>query len=95
MLKKLLFAVFMLICSTSQAQNATALKWFNPISSTYPVLKGKYWQNADSANFYTRLPAAAEQSLAQFTWVPLRDTKFTYRAEPIIGPLKNLKTCPP
>ncbi|TBO41223.1 discoidin domain-containing protein [Pedobacter kyonggii] len=43
--------ICLVYCELSYAQSDNNLKWFNPQTNTYSTLKGKAWQNTDSANY--------------------------------------------
>ncbi len=62
------FTLTILFFTNAVAQHAGDKKWFNPMSSSYPVLKGILWQNTDSANFYNRLPSVAKQNVREDVW---------------------------
>ncbi|WP_025143253.1 SGNH/GDSL hydrolase family protein [Pedobacter jeongneungensis] len=68
--------VTMLYCKASYAQGD--LKWFNPQASINSQLKGKAWQNTDSANYYNRLLTAAEQLVRKEVWELAKNTAGEY-----------------
>lgn len=65
-------------CAKLNAQTSQSMKWFNPIYSDYPVLKGKYWQNTDSINFYNRLPTTAKGNIREGVWNLAKNTAGIY-----------------
>jgi lysophospholipase L1-like esterase len=68
----------LMYCKLSYAQSDSNLKWFNPQTNTYNTLKGKAWQSADSANYYNRLPAAAEKEVRKEVWNLAKQTAGEY-----------------
>jgi lysophospholipase L1-like esterase len=68
----------LMYCKLSYAQSDSNLKWFNPQTNTYSTLKGKAWQSADSANYYNRLPAAAEKEVRKEVWNLAKQTAGEY-----------------
>jgi len=82
-------AVFMMNNQTTYAQADAGLKWFNPRLHTGTTLKGKAWQNTDSANYYNRLPIAAEKEVRKEVWNLAKNTAgeyidFTTNAQKIV-----------
>lgn len=53
-------------------------KWFNPQAGVSASLKGKVWQNTDSANYYNRLPSAAAQLVRKEVWDLAKNTAGEY-----------------
>jgi lysophospholipase L1-like esterase len=70
--------ICLMYCELSYAQSDNSLKWFNPQTNTYSTLKGKAWQNTDSANYYNRLPAAAEKEVRKEVWNLAKQTAGEY-----------------
>jgi hypothetical protein len=68
--------IAMLYCKASYAQGD--VKWFNPQAGVNASLKGKAWQNTDSANYYNRLPSAAEQLVRKEVWDLAKNTAGEY-----------------
>lgn len=81
-MKSIAFFVGLMIClvrcELSYAQSDNNLKWFNPQTNTYNTLKGKAWQNTDSANYYNRLPATAEKEVRKEVWNLAKQTAGEY-----------------
>ncbi|KIA90874.1 hypothetical protein OC25_24140 [Pedobacter kyungheensis] len=73
-----LLAPFMMLNQTTYAQTDAGLKWFNPRLNTAVTLKGKAWQNTDSANYYNRLPVVAEKDLRKEVWNLAKNTAGEY-----------------
>ncbi|QIL40855.1 hydrolase [Pedobacter sp. HDW13] len=69
---------FMVYSLVGYAQTDTGLKWFNPKLYPYTTLKGKAWQNTDSANYYNRLPSAAEKTVRKEVWNLAKNTAGEY-----------------
>ncbi len=83
MTKSISLKIQFLVCtlcffSASYAQKNTDFKWFNPRSNDYTTLKGKAWQNTDSANYYTRIPATAEKNVRDAVWNLAKNTAGEY-----------------
>jgi len=76
------FFVGLMIClmysELSFSQSDSNLKWFNPQTNAYSTLKGKAWQNTDSANYYNRLPATAEKEVRKDVWNLAKQTAGEY-----------------
>ncbi|WP_293308787.1 SGNH/GDSL hydrolase family protein [Pedobacter sp. UBA5917] len=70
----LLIGIF--LCKSGYAQGD--FKWFNPQTATNASLKGKAWQNTDSANYYNRLPTIAEQLVRKEVWDLAKNTAGEY-----------------
>jgi len=70
--------ICLMYCEFCYAQNDNNLKWFNPQTNTYNTLKGKAWQNTDSANYYNRLPAPAEKEVRKEVWNLAKQTAGEY-----------------
>ncbi len=60
------------------AQTDAGLKWFNPQLYPSTTLKGKAWQNTDSANYYNRLPLTAEKAVRKEVWNLAKNTAGEY-----------------
>lgn len=65
-------------CNSIYAQVDENFKWFNPQTNDYTTLKGKVWQNTDSANYYNRLPSAAEKEVRKEVWNLAKQTAGEY-----------------
>ncbi|ARS40349.1 hypothetical protein CA265_12060 [Sphingobacteriaceae bacterium GW460-11-11-14-LB5] len=76
--KILVFLLSVLSFSIAKAQQSDGMKWFNPVSSPYPVLKGKYWESKDTINFYNRLPSYAKDSVRLAVWNLAKQTAGEY-----------------
>lgn len=70
--------VFMMHSQITYAQTDAGFKWFNPRLHAGVTLKGKAWQNTDSANYYTRLPLAAEKEVRKEVWNLAKNTAGEY-----------------
>lgn len=70
--------ICLMYCELSYAQSDKNLKWFNPQTNTYNTLKGKAWQNTDSANYYNRLPATEEKEVRKEVWNLAKQTAGEY-----------------
>jgi len=68
----------LMYCEWSYAQSNDNLKWFNPQINSYSTLKGKAWQNTDSANYYNRLPVVAEKEVRKEVWNLAKQTAGEY-----------------
>lgn len=67
-LKYLLGFLFSLvITSHSSAQTNESYTWWNPATSTFPVLEGQAWPK-EVKSFYDRLPARAESVVREAVW---------------------------
>lgn len=82
-------AVFMVHSLFGHAQTDAGLQWFNPQLYAHTTLKGKAWQNPDSANYYNRLPLAAEKVVRKEVWNLAKNTAgeyldFTTNAQKIV-----------
>lgn len=73
-----LLAAFMMLNQTTYAQTDAGLKWFNPGQNSGVTLKGKAWQNTDSANYYNRLPTTAEKEVRKEVWNLAKHTAGEY-----------------
>ncbi|MNK47327.1 hypothetical protein D3C87_661360 [compost metagenome] len=71
-------AALMVHSLVSYAQTDPGLKWFNPQQYPYATLKGKAWQNTDSANYYNRLPITAEKVVRKEVWNLAKNTAGEY-----------------
>ena len=70
--------ICLVYCELCYAQSDNNLKWFNPQTNTYRTLKGKAWQNTDSANYYNRLPFTAEKEVRKEVWNLAKQTAGEY-----------------
>lgn len=57
----------MVCVSFSYAQSNTTYKWFNPSTSSFPVIDGRGWQT-ELKNTYDRFPAKAENTVRKDVW---------------------------
>jgi lysophospholipase L1-like esterase len=74
----LVLLICLTYCNSIYAQVDVDYKWFNPQTNTYNTLKGKAWQNTDSANYYNRLPATAEKEVRKEVWNLAKQTAGEY-----------------
>lgn len=67
-MKKYFFILF-IICTCFQSLSAqtTQYKWWNPTTSSFPVIQGQGWHKG-LANPYDRLPAKAENKVRKAVW---------------------------
>lgn len=56
---------------------AQQLKWFDPVTSSYPVIDGRGWHK-DLASPYDRFPAVAEKNLRPVVWNLSRNSAGQY-----------------
>ena len=73
-MKKSLFLVVLALPLFTLAQS---LKWFDPISSSIPVIDGRGWHK-ELSSFYDRFPAAAEKNLRPVVWNLSRNSAGQY-----------------
>lgn len=61
-IKSFLFALLLLtVVEPAFSQSTTKLSWWNPVTSTFPVIEGQGWHSG-LKHPYDRLPATAEKS---------------------------------
>lgn len=60
-------ALFNIHVANGQGTVMEKLKWWDPQTSTVPVIEGQAWPK-EVRNFYDRLPARAEQSVRKWLW---------------------------
>ena len=82
------FSSIIVFSHTVKSQATASYKWWDPSTSSFPVLEGNAWPG-ETANYYDRLPAKAEKAVRPEVWNLSRNSaglyiKFNTNASEII-----------
>lgn len=67
-LKSTLVILFLIMgIESAFAQSKDGFRWWNPTSTSFPVIEGQGWHEG-LANPYDRLPAKAKKSVRSIVW---------------------------
>jgi lysophospholipase L1-like esterase len=69
--------IFLFLLTLPFCLMAQSFRWFDPVSSSYPVIDGRAWHK-ELASAYDRFPAVAEKNVRQAVWNLSRNTAGEY-----------------
>ncbi len=69
---KYMLAGLLLLLNVPQAFSQSSIKWWNPVSASFPVIEGQGWHKG-LQHFYDRLPAKAKKQVRKKVWYLSQD----------------------